>query len=437
MRLRAATVTAALALAAPPTAAQPVYAPFGLDLTAPDPTTRPGDDFFQYANGAYLARTEIPADQSAASRRLEMTARTEAQLHDLLEEAAKDAPAEPTDVKGKVGAFYAGFMDEAAIEAAGTKPIAANLDAIREAPDRAALARLMGQTGFYPSPFGVRIGSDRKKPDSYAVYLGQGGLGLPDRDYYLSPDFANQRAAYQAYVAKLLGLIGWADPERAAEDIIALETRLAEASWTKAQRRDPTTQYNPMTPAELAAYAPGFDWAPFLASSGLEGKTSLIVTTNTALPGLATVLAGAPIETLKAWMAFYVADGTAPYLPKAFADAYFDLHGRTLQGQAEQQVRWKRAIVATGGGDCLVDSASCFGTLNWATGQLYSARYFPPETKAKIEALVVNLKAAFRRRIQALAWMARRPKPRRSGSSTPIRSRSAIPIRRAIIRAWW
>lgn len=410
MRLRAAPFAATIAIAVSLQAASPVYPPSGFDLTAIDPATKPGDDFFQYANGAYLARTQIPADQTAASRRLEMSVRTEANLHELLEDAAKDAPAEPTDLKGKVGAFYAAFMDEAAIEAAGAKPIAPEIDAIRNAPDRPALAALMGQYGFYPSPFSYFIDSDQKNPNVYAVYLQQSGLGLPDRDYYLNPDFDAQRTAYRNYAEKMLGLIGWRDADRAADDVVAFETRLAQASWTKPEQRDPTTQYNPMSPADLIAYAPGFDWGPYLASAGLDKKQSLIVTTNTAFPKLAAVVAQARIETLKAWMAFRVADLAAPDMAKPFADAYFDLHGHTLSGQAEQQVRWKRAVLATAGGDCGADPATCFGTLDWATGQLYTDRYFPPETKAKIEALIPNIKSAFRHRIQTLTWMGAKTK---------------------------
>jgi putative endopeptidase len=410
MRLRAATFAATISIAVSLQAAAPIYPPSGFDLTAVDPATKPGDDFFLYANGAYLARTEIPADQTLATRRYEMSVRTEANLHEVLDEAAKDAPAEPTDTKGKVGAFYAAFMDEGAIEAAGAKPIAPEIDAISNAPDRSVLAGLMGQYGFYPSPFGYYIDSDQKKPDAYAVYLGQKDLGLPDRDYYLKPDFEAQRTAYRNYAAKLLDLVGWRDADRAADDVLAFEIKLAEASWSKTEQREPTTQYNPMTPDELAAYAPGFDWAPFLASAGLDKKTSLIVTTNTALPKLAAIVASAPIETIKAWMAFRTADLAAPYMAKPFADAWFDLHGHTLSGQAEQQVRWKRAILATGGGDCGADPASCFGTLDWATGELYTARYFPPETKTTIEALIPNIKAAFRHRIQTLTWMGAKTK---------------------------
>ena len=388
-------------------AAGVVYPPFGFDLSARDTTVKPGDDFFEYANGAYLKRTDIPADQVVASRRYDMTLRTEAQLHDVLEDAARGASATPGDVKGKVGAFYAGFMDEAAVEAAGASPLAPELDAIRAAPDHAALAALMGRhdVDFYPQPVQVGIDNDLKDPTRYATYLGQSGLLLPDRNYYLTADFARQRDAYKAYAAKLLTLIGWPSADANAAALLAFETRLAEASWTNVERRDLTRQYNPMTPAELAAYAPGVDWGPFLAAEGLGAKTRIVATTNTALPKIAAIVAATPVETLKAWMAFRVADAAAPYLSHAFVDAAFELHGKALGGQAEQKPRWKRAIVATGGGDCSADPQSCFGTLDWAVGELYSARYFPPATKARIETLVSNLKAAFRGRIEHLDWM--------------------------------
>ena len=406
MMLRPATFAAAIALTATTLpAATPVYPPFGLDLTASDKAARPGDDFFQYANGADYARLEIPSDQVSAGKRFDITKRNEANLHALLEDAAQNVGAQPTDVKGKVGAMYAAFMNETAIEAAGARPIAPELDAIRAAPDRAGLAALMGRYGFYPAPFGYWIDSDQKDPNRYAAYLAVGGYLLPDRDYYLTPDFAAQRAAMRAYAATLLRLIGWTDPDANADAIMAFETDLARASWTKVQQRDPTTQYNPMTPAALATYAPGFDWQPFLQSAGLAGKHDLIVTTNTAFPAAAALIARTPVATVKAWMAFRVADATAPYLSHDFADAAFELHGHVLSGQAAQKVRWKRAVTAVGGGDCGADPSSCFGTLDWAVGQLFAERYFPAATKAQVETLVANLKLAFRHRIEKLDWM--------------------------------
>lgn len=387
--------------------AAPLYPPFGLDLTAPDRTVRPGDDFFQYANGSYLSRVTIPADRPIVSRRFDMTDRTEGQLHLLLEEAARSATSAPADLKGKIGAFYAAFMDEQAVERIGLKAIAPELDAIRAAPDKAALARLMGHSadGFMPSPVAANIDSDLKAPDRYAVYVGQGGLGLPDRDYYLKPSLATQRTAYRDYAATLLGLENWPSPSAAADGAIAFETALAQASWTKVQQRDPTTQYHPMSPAELSRAAPGLAWSEYMQGAGLGAKGRLVITQDTALPKIAALVAATPIDRLKAWMAFRVADSAAPYLSTPFVDAHFKMHGQVLVGQKAQKARWKRAVLAVGGGDCGAAPETCFGTLNWGVGQLYSARYFPPATKARITALVTDVKAAFRARMTRLDWM--------------------------------
>jgi putative endopeptidase len=404
--LGSATAVALLGAGAAIAGAAPLYAPFGLDLTAPDRSVKAGDDFFQYANGAYLARTVIPADRPAASHRLEMTDRMEGQLHILMEDAARGVAAAPTDVKGKVGAFYAGFMDEAQAERLGAAPLKPELDAIRGA-DRAGLARLMGegQGGLYAGVFGMGIDADLKAPHRYAVYIGQSGLGLPDRDYYLKPELAAKKDAYRAYAAKLLALAGWPEPAAAADAAVAFETKVAEVSWNRVEQRDITTQYNPMSPAELAAFAPGFDWTSFLSGAGVAAKPRLIVAEKSAFPKLAALYAATPLDTIKAWMAFRAADRAAPYLSKAFVDANFDFRGRALTGQEAQRPRWKRAIVAVGGGDCGADPGSCFGTIPWAVGDLYAARYFPPETKAKVTTLVADLKAAFHDRIVRLDWM--------------------------------
>ena len=393
--------------AAAPAVAAPVYAPFGLDLAAPDRSVRPGDDFFEASNGTYLKALVIPADQVTAGKRFDMSRRIDDRLHGLLDDAARNVGPAPVDVKGKVGAMYAAFMDEAAIERAGATPIAPEIAAISAAHDRNDLARLMGTSGFslFPAPFSINIDADLKSPDRYATYLGQSGLLLPDRDYYLKPDFARHRVAFQSYATTLLTQIAWPDAPAMAAAILAFETRLAEVSWTNVEQRDIAVQYNPMTPAELTVHAPGFDWPAFLAAAKLGAKARLIVTTNTAVPKLAAMVAATPLPVLKAWLAFRVADAAAPYLSHAFADPYFDLHGKVLAGQAEQKPRWKRGIVAVGGGDCGAEPTSCFGSLAWGVGELYSSRYFPPTDKAKIEALVANLKAAFRARIERLAWM--------------------------------
>jgi len=408
--LLATALGATLASAQP--AAGPVLPPHGFDVTAIDRSTKPGDDFFQFANGNYLSRTAIPSDRPIASRRYEMTDRTDQQLKTLLEEASAGVGEQPTDLKGKVGAFYASFMDQATIDRLGASAISPELDAIKAAPDLPALAKLMGQgtVDFYPSPFGGGIDLDVKKTDAYAIYLGQSGLGLPDRDYYLKPDFAEQRTAYQAYAQKLLTLLNWPDPAGAAQKIVALETALAQASWDKEKQRNLTIQYNPVSKAELQALAPRFPWAAYLQGAGLADRDRFIATTNTAFAPLADVIANTPLDTIKAWMAFRVADQAAPYLSTPFASANFDFRQKTLQGQAELAPRWKRAKRAVGGDDCGADPASCFGTLNWGVGELYSERYFPAATKAAIESLVGDIKAAFHRRLQALTWMGRATK---------------------------
>jgi putative endopeptidase len=407
---RAGLLFAATILGASAAIAQragPVFPPFGFDLTAIDPTTKPGDDFFQYANGRYLARTDIPADRPIASRRFEMTDRTDQQLKTLLEDAANGVGEQPTELKGKVGAFYASFMDEATIDRLGATAIAPELDSIRSAPDLPALARLMGQSavGFYPSPFGAYVDSDLHDPNAYALYLGQGGLGLPDRDYYLKDSFAPQREAYRAYAQQLLTLEGWPDPAGNAQRVLAFETALAEASWTKVQLRDPDTQYNPVNKAQLQALAPQFPWAAYLEGTGVSDRDRFIATTNTAFPKLAAVLATTPLETVKAWMAFRVADGAAPYLSRPFDQARFAFREQTLLGQKEEAPRWKRAKLAVGGDDCGANPGSCFGTIDWGVGQLYAERYFPASTKAAITSLVGDIKAAFRRRLATLDWM--------------------------------
>ncbi len=406
--LAAIAVSAFDTRAADDVAGKPQYGAWGYDSAGADKATKPGDDFFRYANGAWLDHTPIPPDKPAVSLRLAMTDRTEGRLHDMMEAAAAKTPHQPADLKGKVGAFYKAFMDEARVETLGAKPIASELGEVRAAKSREALAALMGRNNsdFEGTLFNFGIDVDLKDPKHYAVYVGQGGLGLPDRDYYLKPDFAAPKAKYQAYVAQLLHLIDWPDADTCANDVVAFETKVAEASWTKVQQRDPVAIYNPMTIAALQKHAPGFAWKKFLAGADLAKISRVIVAEKSAFPKLTAIYAKTPIETLQAWAAFHIADNAAPYLSKAFTDAYFEMHDKTLSGQQQQKLRWKRGVYAVSGGEFGVgDRFGTFGTMGWAAGQLFTAKYFPPEAKAKIEALVANLKAAYRARLEKLDWM--------------------------------
>jgi len=413
MKLSAVALAAGLALAAPSVHAQELpplkYGTWGFDLAGMDKATRPGDDFFRYANGAWLDRTPIPADKPGVSLRLYESDMTEARQHAILEAAAKGLTgAAPTTLEGKVGAFYKAFMDEDRIEALGAKPIARELAAIRAAKTRAALGALMGRhvKDFYNAPFGIVIDVDSKDVAHYAIYLGQSGLGLPDRDYYLQPGFAPKKAAYQAYLERILTLERWPDARARAADIVALETKIAEASWTKAEQRNPDTTYNPYTPAQLAKAAPGFPWAAFLAEAGAPGARRVVVAEKTAFPKIAAIFARTPVPVLQAWMAAAVGDNAAVYLPKDFDQAYFGFRQKELSGQPEEQVRWKRGVRAVAGGDYLAgERLDRFGNLGWAVGQLYAAKYFPPSAKAKVQALVADLKTAYAARIARLDWM--------------------------------
>jgi putative endopeptidase len=389
------------------TAAAPYYPPFGLDLSAQDKSVRPQDDFFDYVNGAWIKRTPIPPDRVSVSTGTASADRVEARLRTLLETEAKAAPAVAVTPAQKAGAMYAAFLDQARIEAAGTSPIAAELATIRQAPDAASLARLMGQSNFDFGGgfFGVTVDVDLKDYTRYAVYLGQAGLGLPDRDYYLKPDFAAQKTAYQSYAAKLLALVGWPNAPRAAAAIVDLETKIAAASWTKAEQRDLPKLYNPATLPELVQLAPGFPWQAFLDGARLGDRTHVVVGEKSAFPKIAAIFAAASPDTIKAWLAFNVADSAAPYLPEAFQQAHFDFHDRILSGQTRIKPRWKRAIEAVSGGDCGFAPRDCFGTLNWAVGEMYVAHDFTPQTKAKVQVLVAHLQAAFRQRLQTLDWM--------------------------------
>ncbi len=394
------------ALAAPDS--KPQFGGWGFDLTAVDKTTKPGDDFFRYANGAWLDRTQIPADKPAYSLRLMMTDTTEGRLHGILEQAAAKTSPQPGDLESKAGAFYKAFMDEARIEKLGASAITPELDAVRAAKTRDDLAALMGRdnSDFDESLFNFGIDVDLKDPKRYAVYLGQGGLGLPDRDYYLKPEFASVKGKYEAYVAQLLHLVNWPDADVRAKDVVAFETAIATASWTKVQERDINAVYNPVATADLDKFAPGFGWKPFLADANLAKMDRVIVAEKTAFPKLAALYATTPLDTIRAWHAFHIADNAAPYLSKTFTDAYFDMHDKTLAGQAQQRLRWKRAITAVSGGDFGVgDRFGTFGTMGWGMGQLYTAKYFGPDAKAKIEALVHNLLAAYRARLEKLDWM--------------------------------
>ena len=370
------------------------FGKWGMDLDGMDASVKPGDSFNLYANGNYLKNTPIPADKAAYGMFYVLYDLSQAQLKAIIEESAAVSAAPGSEME-KIGAFYGSFMDEARVEALDAAPLAADLREIRDANTHDKLAGLMGRSlyGFGSSFFGAYVFDDAKKPTENVLHLSQGGLGLPDRDYYLVESFKEKKDKYQAYVARQLAQVGWENAGRAAADIVALETRIAEASWSRIESRDDDKTYNPMTIAQLKKAAPSFPWATFLKQAKLSKADRAIVAQNTAFPKIAKIFAETPVATLQAWQAFHTVDQASPYLSKRFVNARFDFRSKTLNGQPQITPRWKRGVT-------LVD-----GSLGEALGKVYVDRHFPPESKAKMDKLVSDLLKAMALRIDGLDWM--------------------------------
>jgi putative endopeptidase len=371
----------------------PRMGPWGFDLAGRDLAVSPADDLYDYAGGSYIKRLEIPPDRSRYTAFDALVELSQSRMRTVLEAAAAERGA--GDERAKVGLLYASFMDQAAVDALGARPLQPGLAAVRAATTRPALATLMGRAhaGFGGTVISADVSPDAKDPDHYGLYLGQAGLGLPSRDYYLEPRFAEQKARYEAYVAQLLRLAGWTQPEASAKAIVAFETEIAKASWTRAQQRDRDLTYNPMPVAELPRFAPGFDWPAFLAGAGVGRAERAIVQEKSAIPQIAAIFGRTPVPTLQAWAAFHLVDQAAPYLSDPFVQAHFDFRQHALQGQPQLAARWKRGVQ-------LVD-----GEMGEALGKLYVAAYFPPEQKAQVEALVGEIRGALKLRIERLDWM--------------------------------
>ncbi len=388
---------------------------WGFDLTGRDTTVPPGQDFYAYANGTYLKSLEIPADRSRYGAFDRLNELSQNRMHAVLDKAAADKAA--AGDTAKVGMLYRSFLDEAKVDALGARPMAADLAAIRKEKTRADIARTMGQSlaAFGGSFFAGSVGEDAKDPDRYTLYLGQAGLGLPDRDYYLEPSFAAQKAKYELHVARMLTLAGWPGAAANAKAIVAMETEIAKVSWTNVQRRDDNAMYNAYATADLAGLAPGFDWDAFLAGAGLGKAQKVVVQEKTAFPQIAAIYARTPVATLKAWQAFYLADQAAPYLSKPFDQAHYEFHQGVLTGAKAQQPRWKRGV-------SLVD-----GQIGEALGKLYVDTYFPPESKAKMLGLVSDIRAAMGARIEKLDWMSPATKAKAQEKLALFRVKIAYP----------
>jgi putative endopeptidase len=367
---------------------------WGIDTAGMDKSVKPGDDFFSYVNGNWARTTQIPADRSSYGGFAILRDLSEARLRSLVEGYRPGNPATDGD-QAKVAALYRTYMDEQAVERTDAIPLLTRLAPIYKAQSKDDMARLMGSSigGFGSSFFSPGVNDDAKNPTQYALYMSQSGLGLGDRELYLDAKFKPQRERYQQYVTQMLQMAGWPTPEKSAADIVALETQIAEAHWTRAESRNRDKTYNLMTMAQLQSAAPDFSWSNFWGAAGLDRAERVIVSQNTAIPKLAQIFGRADLQTLKAWQIFHTANDVAPLLSNRFVQAHFDFRTKFLQGQPQQRDRWKRGI------------AVAEDAMGEAIGRDYVQLYFPAESKAKMDQLVTNLRTAMRGRIERLNWM--------------------------------
>jgi putative endopeptidase len=362
-----------------------------VDLDAMDTRVQPGDDFYRYAVGTWIDRTRLGPDEVAVSSEYAATLRTSARVRDLIQRASA---ADESPGTRMLGAFYRSFMDTSAIERRGDSSLERDLQTIRALQSKEALAEWMGanQDLFARALFPGETSTDRRDPTRFIYAMYQGGLGMGSRDYYLGSEFETQRAAYVEYMRKLLSLAGWPHTDRTAHDILAMEKRIAEASWTSAESRDFAKTTNYLSVPELDTLAPGFPWSAFLRGKGLS-INRVLVNEVTAFPGLAQVFADTPLETLKAWQATAWVDNAALYLPRRYSDARFAFREKVMEGREAPVPRWQRGI----------------DVLNSEVGELvgseYMNRYLPASSRAKVEAIVEDLRAAMAVRIKGLEWM--------------------------------
>jgi putative endopeptidase len=411
LRIRS-LIFATLVLAVAAWGAPPPAPKAGIDLSAIDRAVKPGDNFFEYANGGWLKATPIPPDKGSYGIITMLVDKTRQRVQKLIQRAAASS-SNASPEQRKVGEFYSSFMDESAIEQKGLAPLKPQLEAIAAIRNRETLARVIGgtlradvdplnATNFYTDHlFGVWVSQSLTDPHRSVPYLLQGGLGMPDRDYYLSdsPHMVTLRQQYRAHVAAMLELAGFSRPEERAAGIFSLETKMARVHATRLESEEVKNAVQ-WKRDELPKKAPGLDWTVLLKAAGLNDAPEFFIWQPKAVPGLAALVSSEPLDEWKDWLAYHTVEHWSNFLPKAFVDEHFNFYGKDLNGIPQQRPRWQLGVDFTN------------RALGDAVGKLYVARYFPPSAKARIQALVANLLKVYAQRIDALSWMSPQTKAR-------------------------
>lgn len=386
----ATVATAAAGPVRPQDANAPQIGSFGFDIAGMDRSVAPAVNFYNFANGTWERTTEIPADRSNYGMFTMLDDLSRERTREILEEAAR-APG------SKIGDFYASFMNEARVNAAGLTPLRPTLAEIQAVRTREDWARELGEllregtTG----PFAGYVTTDDRKPTEMIMRLAQSGLGLPDRDYYLKDEAAltEKKGAYLGYLTKLLTLAGEANAAARAAAVLDFETKIANVHWTRVESRDDEKTYNKWALADFSSKAPGFAWRPFFQEIGIADQANVLVSQPSAFAGSARIVAATPVPVLKDYLMLRLLDDGAPYLSQNFVDTHFAFHGTVLNGTPEIEPRWKRGVTLVS--EALSDDVS----------RIYVDRYFPPEAKAEADELVRNVISAMDRRLANLPWM--------------------------------
>jgi predicted metalloendopeptidase len=375
--------------------------PSGIDFDGLDKTVRAQDDLFMHVNGRWLLATDIPADKSNYGSFTALADAARENVRAIIEESATK-PAD--DIGRKIGDFYQSYMNEALIHKKGIDPLRAQLEEIDALASTEAVVSYFGraaQLGI-ASPAGFTIRVDDKNSSRYLASVIQSGLTLPDRDYYVDDkeSFRNARRSLASYVVRLYELAQLPGGAEAAESILKLETSLAAVHWSKTELRDAEKRYNLYRVDELGKLSGKFPWKPFFAACGAPQLEEVNVVTPSYFQGLVGIIEKTGLDVWKEYLRFRLLDAAAPFLPKEFVDAHFELHERVVSGVPEQKPRWQRAVDATSGA-----GAGDFGVLGEALGQLYVKKHFPAESRRRMDELVGNLLKTYETNIHGLAWM--------------------------------